>query len=312
MSPRVRPGLPVFACDVGGTDIKSAMVNEHGELIDIRRTPTPRGDDPAEAVLNAVSTLAEDYREQHRLPIQAIGLVVPGLVDEATGIARYSANLGWRGVPIHAMAEARLGGLPVALGHDVRAAAVAESQFGAGRGSRHMLAVIIGTGIASAIVLDGVGYAGTGTAGEIGHGVFDPAGPPCDCGSRGCLENIISARALTTSYAKRTGHDLPGTRELLEHAERGDVDARAVWDEAVTALAVGLTRSCALLAPDTIVLGGGVARAGAALFEPLEAQMSEFLGIQPMPRLLAAELGDDAGLIGSIWYAQTLAEERLA
>lgn len=309
MSPQLQSGHPVLAFDVGGTDIKSALTTASGELVDIRRTPTPAGADPATAVLDALVHLRDDYQREHDLSVDAIGLAIPGLIDERDGIALWSANLGWRDVPIRSLAEKRLG-RPIALSHDVRSAAVAESRFGAGRESANMLAVIIGTGIASTLVINSVAYLGDGTAGEIGHGVFDPAGPPCHCGSRGCLENIVSARAMLTQYHSQTGRDLPGARELIELAQQGDDTAQAIWSHAISSLAIALTRASALLAPDTIVLGGGVSRAGQALFEPLAEQFSSLMGTLPVPVLRPAELGDDAGLIGSIDAAQRLAVER--
>ncbi|MEG2885710.1 MAG: ROK family protein [Aurantimicrobium sp.] len=304
----MQPDYPVIAFDVGGTDIKSTFVDAEGNIRQIRRTPTPRSNNAVNDILDTLSGIHADYVAELEIPAISVGLAVPGLVDEKSGIAHYSANIGWQDTPLRAWAQDRLG-MPVALCHDVRSAAVAESRFGAGIDSEHMLAVVIGTGIASTLVIQGSAYLGSGTAGEIGHGVFDPAGPPCGCGSRGCLENIVSARAMLTAYEMATGELLDGAKDLISRAASGDKDAKSIWAESVRSLAVALTRICTVIAPDTVVIGGGISRAGDALFLPLREHFESFMGRFPKPLIVPATLGDDAGLIGSLYTAQQLAKQ---
>ena len=302
------PGEAVLAFDVGGTDMKSALVDRHGRVLGLRRTPTPLGDgEPAAAVVDALAELAAEHRaalpDVH--PVAA-GVSVPGLVDEQAGVGIFASNLGWRDAPIRALAERALG-LPVAFGHDVRAAGDAEHRLGAARGYGDVVVLAIGTGIAGALVLGGHPYAGGGYAGELGHALSDPDGEPCACGARGCLETIASAGAVARRYAAASGIAVPGAREVLAAAEAGDADAIRVWDDAVRALAEALARLVATVAPEAVVIGGGLAQAGPALFDPLGERLDALLSFHRRPVLLQAQLGDDAGLLGTALAARDLA-----
>jgi glucokinase len=303
------PGPVVLAFDVGGTDTKSALVDRYGHLLGLRRTPTPRDrDDPAGAV---VSSLAELAREQldHVPDVQpvAVGVSVPGLVDERTGVGIFAANLGWRDVPIREMAERELG-LPVAFGHDVRAASDAEYRLGAATAYGDVVVIMIGTGIAGALVLGGRPYTGGGFAGEIGHALSDPQGERCACGSIGCLETISSAGAIARRYTAASGIAVPGALEVLAAAAAGDPNAVRIRDDALHALAEQLARLVAILAPEAIVIGGGLAQAGPALFEPLGERLDALLSFHRRPALVPAQLGKDAGLLGTALAARDLAD----
>ncbi len=302
------PGEAVLAFDVGGTDMKSALVDRHGRVLGLRRTPTPLGDgDPAAAVVAALADLAAQHRAQlpdvH--PVTA-GVSVPGLVDERAGVGIFASNLGWRDAPIRDLAERALG-LPVAFGHDVRAAGDAEHRLGAARGFGDVVVLAIGTGIAGALVLGGRPYAGGGYAGELGHALSDPDGEPCPCGARGCLETIASAGAVARRYTTASGIAVPGAREVLVAAHAGDADAVRVWDDAVRALAEAIARLVATIAPEAVVIGGGLAQAGPALFVPLRERLDALLSFHRRPVLLQARLGDDAGLLGTALAARDLA-----
>lgn len=301
------PGPAVLAFDVGGTDIKSALVDSTGSFSQVRRTPTTRGVDAARAITASLAELASPLIAAAASPVAAAGVSVPGLVDEAAGVGVLSANLGWRDAPIRDLATQALG-LPVAFGHDVRAAGVAEQAFGAARDARSAVVVVIGTGIAGAIILDGRPYAGQGFAGEIGHSLAVPYGELCPCGARGCLETVASAHSIARRYTAETGEQVRGAREVLVAALGGDAAAARIWDSAVDALAQSLARLIALLAPEVIVIGGGLSGAGDALFRPLGARLDELLSFHTRPRLVRAELGDDAGLLGTAIAARRLAE----
>jgi glucokinase len=308
-APNLGPGEAVLAFDVGGTDTKSALIDRHGRILGLRRTPTPRDDgDPAAAVVGALATLARDHlndvSDVHPL---AAGVSVPGLVDERSGVGIFASNLGWRDAPIRSLAQQALG-LPVAFGHDVRAAGDAEHRLGAAQGYGDVVVLAIGTGIASSLVLGGRPYAGGGYAGELGHALSDPNGVPCACGAIGCLETIASAGAIARRYAATSGTDVAGAREVLEAAQLGDPDARRVWDDAIRALAEQLARLVAILAPEAVVIGGGLAQAGPALFGPLGERLDALLSFHRRPVLLRARLGDDAGLLGTALAARDLAD----
>jgi glucokinase len=303
------PGEAVLAFDVGGTDTKSAVVDRRGRVLGLRRTPTPRSrDDPAGALISSLVALAREHLGQvpDVWPVAA-GLSVPGLVDERAGVAIFASNLGWRDAPLREMAERELG-LPVALGHDVRAASDAEYRLGAATAYGDVVVLVIGTGIAGGLVLGGRTYTGGGFAGELGHALSDPAGERCACGSIGCLETISSAGAIARRYTAASGIEVPGALEVLSAATAGDVDAVRIWDDAVRALAEHLARLAAILAPEAVVIGGGLAQAGPALFEPLGERLDALLSFHRRPALVRARLGDDAGLLGTALAARDLAE----
>ncbi|WP_139416476.1 ROK family protein [Agromyces laixinhei] len=308
---RLGSGDAVLAFDVGGTDTKSALVDASGRVLGLRRTPTPLdAADPAGTIVTSLAVLAREHLEASPgvTPVAA-GISVPGLVDEVDGVGMFASNLGWRDAPIRSLAEAALG-LPVAFGHDVRAAGDAEHRLGAARGFGDVVVLAIGTGIASALVLNGHPYAGGGFAGEVGHSLADPLGDRCPCGAIGCLETIASAGAIARRYAAATGTPVGGARQVLEAAASGDAIARRLWDDAVEALAEAIARLVATLAPEAVVIGGGLSQAGPALFEPLGARLDTLLSFHRRPALIHAELGDDAGLLGTALSARDLAAAR--
>ena len=298
------PGEVVLAFDVGGTDTKSAIVDADGRVLGLRRTPTPLdGDRTAEAVVGLVAELAAELRAAHPgLRPVAAGLLVPGIVDAERGVGVYASNLGWHDAPIRDLAEAALG-LPVAFHHDVTAASWAEHRLGAARAYDDVVVLVIGTGIAGSLILDGRPHLGGGYAGEIGHSPV-AEGPRCACGARGCLEAIASAGAIARRYAERAGVEVDGARDVLARAEAGDADAREVWESAVDALGFAVAQLAATVAPEAIVIGGGLSRAGDALFAPLASRVNERLSFHRRPVLVPAQLGGDAGLLGAALIAR--------
>ncbi len=297
----------VAGIDVGGTGIKSVLVTEDGRTLGEDRVPTPRpGPGIAARVADAVRDSVVRLRGQAPGPLSAAGLAVPGIVDDATGTAVYSENLGWEDEPLRDMVAERLA-LPTAFGHDVRIGALAEARLGSGRGRGLASTVFIpiGTGISAALYLDGRPYSAHGYAGEIGHTDVGH-GEPCACGGNGCLEAIASAAAVARRYTARTGRPVPGSAEVLALAAQGDPDADTVWTEALDALGLALAWTASVLAPDAVVLGGGLAEAGDALIAPLAKRIDARLTFQRRPLLLKAELGDRAACLGSALLAQDL------
>lgn len=298
------PGEVVLAFDVGGTDTKSAIVDATGRVLGLARTPTPLGGSRrAEVVVAHVADLAAELRAEHpHLVPTAAGLIVPGIVDARRGVGVYSSNLGWRDAPIRDDAQSALG-IPTAFHHDVTAASWAEHRLGAARAFEDAVVMVIGTGIAGSLILDGRLRLGGGYAGEIGHSpVAD--GPECVCGSRGCLEAIASAGAIVRRYEARTGVRVDGARDVVIRAAGDDPDARNVWSSALDALALSMAQLTAVLAPQVIVVGGGLAQAGAALFDPLRARLDALLSFHRRPLVVPMELGDDAGLLGAALLAR--------
>lgn len=305
---RLGAGAPVLAFDVGGTDTKSALVDASGRLIGLRRTPTPRdAARPGEAVVSGLARLAEAYRTEFpEVRPVAAGLSVPGIVDEGAGVGVFSGNLGWRDAPLRALAEHALG-LPTAFGHDVRAAGEAERRLGSARGADDVVVLAVGTGIAGAIIAGGRLVTANGAAGEFGHTIIDADGDDCACGAVGCLETVASAGAIARRYTARTGKVVTGAREVLTAAKSGDPAAQDVWTAAIDALARGLAQIAAALAPEIVVIGGGLAEAGEDLLVPLERRLDDLLSFHRRPLIIKAALGDDAGLLGTALAARDLA-----
>ncbi|MBB5870683.1 glucokinase [Allocatelliglobosispora scoriae] len=299
----------VIAVDVGGTGIKSALVTRDHEVVHTERhaTGAERGADAvAETILAVATGLAEKARADGLVPTAA-GIAVPGVIDEHAGVVRYAANLDMHDYPLRELAEAALG-LPVRLGHDVRAGGLAEATLGAGRGLDHVLFMPIGTGIAAAHIVSGRVLAGAhGAAGEIGHIVVRPGGPRCSCGQIGCLEAVASASAVGRRYSALAG-TTRNAREVAELAQAGDPIAAQVWAETVDALADGLLTGQALFDSELIVVGGGLAEAGEQLLAPLREALRGKLTFHREPGIVKALLGDEAGCLGAALLALTLVE----
>jgi glucokinase len=292
----------VLGVDLGGTAIKAELLDDQLGTIAARTAATPAGT----AALDAVASLGRELLAGFEGEVLAAGVAVPGIVDPAAGRGLHSVNLGWRDVPVRDVLTARLD-LPVAVEHDVTAAGRAEWLRGAGRGVDDLLVVVIGTGIAAVVVAGGqLVRGGRGQAGELGHVLVVPDGPVCVCGGRGCLEAVASARAIAIGYGTRTGRAVSGSREVFAALQAGDRDAHAVWDAAVDALATALLGAIGLLGCSRVVIGGGLAEAGAALFDPLRRRLGERRTVQVLPDVVPAALGLRAGVIGAGLAARDL------
>jgi glucokinase len=301
LDPRSAAGGVVAALDVGGTAIKSALTSSAGvELLHSRRqTPVSAGVD---AVVDAIVDTVVELRVRAQADVVGVGLIFPGVVEAEAGIARYSANIGWRDLPIRDIVSERVG-LPVAIEHDVRAGGLAELRIGAARGTSEALFLPIGTGIAGAIITGGRVIAGpTAMAGEIGHIPVVPDGELCACGQRGCTENYASAAALVRRFRRLAS--LPDAavmqaEDVIALAGKGDQAATQVFNDGVTALGRALVTYTLLMDPELIVIGGGLANAGAVLLSPLAEQLQQGLAWRDAPPLTPAHFGAVAGRIGA-------------
>ncbi|GAA0911899.1 ROK family protein [Nonomuraea longicatena] len=271
--------------------MKGGLVSESGVVLLTERRPTPREDGP-EAVVTAIRDFIGHLAASGDGIPAGIGLAVPGLVSENAAV--YSANIGWRDVP---GADFTSLDVPVRLGHDVQTGGLAESVLGAGRGVEDFLFLPIGTGIAGAMILRGEPYGGSsGWGGEIGHIPVFPDGEECACGQFGCLETYASAASVGRRYSLRAG--VSGMRAEQVVAS-DDPIAVEVWDEAVEALSLALATYTLLLDPSMIVLGGGLAEAGPALFDPVRTRLVKRLAFRDAPPLVPAALGVDASMLGA-------------
>jgi glucokinase len=304
------PGQAVIGVDIGGTSIKGILTGRDGVPLARFARPTPVGDG-VDAVVEAIVDVASRLRGAAADDARpgAVGLVMPGVVDRTAGIARWSANIGWRELPIRRLVADRLG-LPVAIEHDVRAAGLAEVSSGAARGMREVLFVSIGTGIAGALITGGAVVDGAaGLAGEIGHVPAFPGGEPCACGQHGCAEAYGSAASVSRRYARLSGGAAVPAEVVLARAADGDEHARTVLDDAVVALTRMVLGVVLLADPELIVLAGGMAGAGAALTEPLAEGLQQALLWRSAPPVVVSGLGGDAGARGAALLAWTAADE---
>jgi glucokinase len=294
----------VAAVDVGGTRIKAALVDRSYGVAAALTVPTPPdvAADIGACVQSAVADLLASVRGDVA-PVRLVGcgVVVPGLVDERRGVGLWSANLGWRDLSIGDAVTARLR-VPTAVGHDVRAGLLAETRLGAASGARHALFLPVGTGIAGALLLEGVLISADGWAGELGHMMVEPSGSRCACGAAGCLETVGSAAAVERAYAASAGR--PATAEQVAAlAAVGDPLAALVWGRAVSALGVAITATVTLTGVDLVLVGGGLAESGETLLAPLRADIDGRMTFQRRPRVEKAALGDRAGSLGAACLA---------
>ena len=297
--------LRIGVVDVGGTSMRRSVVEIDAPGVPVLSevTTQPAATDPEKAVGQVL-----DLAEAAGQGVDAVGVVLPGVVDEALGTGVWSENLGWRDVPFARLLRERLA-VPVAVGHDVRAWGAAERHWGAARGLSDVAIVVIGTGISAALVVDGRPLDGRGFAGEIGH--LRVAGDQtCACGGTGCLEAVASAAGIVREYNAVAEHPATSAVEVAEAVRRGESPAVDVWATALDRLADGLAALTTVVAPEAIVLGGGLARAGEEiLLAPLRIRLTERLHYTPVPSLLPAAFEGTGGLIGAAHLAANSMEE---
>ncbi|SDB80133.1 glucokinase [Raineyella antarctica] len=310
--------------DIGGSKVAAGVVTSSGELVDRRTLPTPT--DRADAVEGAIVRLVADLSADH--PVTAVGIGAAGWVDETRRIVRFSPHLAWRNEPLADRLAARLE-LPVVIDNDANAAAWGEYRFGAGQGCDTFAMITLGTGIGGGLVIDGEVHRGRwGVAGEWGHLCMVPDGQICPCGNRGCWEQYCSGEALRREARALAGTGSPMAVPLLELVGN---DPEAIRGHHVTTAALngdpacleilcgvgewlgrGLAGLAAILDPARFVIGGGVSEAGEVLLAPARTAFARHLtgrGFRPLAEVVAARLGNDAGLVGAADLARRAAQE---
>lgn len=289
----------VVAVDVGGTEIKSALVDSDLNVISTINAPTPKADKTGVETVKAIVELISQFSKQQT--VSAVGLAVPGALDEPAGTSRWSGNLQWENLPIRNLLADAVN-IPVAFGHDVRTAAVAEMRNGAAKGSRNAIFIPVGTGIAAALIIDGEIRSADGFAGEIGH-VNVNGKYPCVCGKSGCLEAASSTLAISKAYEVNCGKTGVTTEEIYKLVVAGDPVATQVWNDATAAMARACEVLITILAPDVIVFGGGLSNAGETFLKPIREYLDSSLTFQRKPRLEIAHYKSQAGAIGCAMLA---------
>ena len=304
--------------DLGGTNIVAAVVDEKYNIITKASTKTNRPR-PAEAIADDMAAMALKAVEEAGLTldqIEWVGVGTPGLANSETGIIEYSNNLGFENTPMAEYIRRHID-KPVYIENDANAAAYGEYVAGAARGAKNAVCITLGTGVGGGIIIDGKIYAGSNFGGaEIGHTVIQVDGAQCSCGRKGCFEAYSSATGLIrmtqeameadpdsklhTVSAERGGK--VSARTAFDAMRLGDATAKRVVDDYIKYLAAGITNTINIFQPDVLCVGGGVCNEGDPLLLPMKALVEKEVYTRNSPKntkIVIAELGNDAGLIGA-------------
>lgn len=304
--------------DVGGTNVKIALVDENGKIIYSNSVPT-YAKMGYEYTVNNIKQAIKDLMKETNTDsktIEGIGFDFPGQVDYKTGVVKLAPNIpGWVNVPIAQMIEEEFH-IPTRIDNDVRCAALGEMKFGAGQGCENFICITVGTGIGSGIVVNGQLVRGAANAaGEIGHIKLQMKdGPICGCGDTGCLEAFASGPSIvamaqeyikggkSTKFRELAGVDNEITPYIVaKAAEEGDPVAKRIFEIVGEYIGIGLTSVINLLNPEKVIIGGGVAEAGDLLLNPIRKTIKERAMVVAgnSVEIVPAQLGNSAGVIGA-------------
>jgi len=300
--------------DVGGTKVLGGVVDESGKVLTTARKDTPR--QGGSALTQTIADVAKELLQQHS--VASVGVSAAGFVSSDRKTMLATPNIAdWNGVDLDHQLTALIG-LPVVIENDANAAAWGEAKFGAGKNQDHMMMLTVGTGIGGGIVVNGALYRGAfGIAAEFGHMRVVPDGHICGCGARGCFEQYASGNALLRHAREAINASPEVARNLLsrgdgtvagltgqaitEAARDGDAVALAAFNTTGQWLGAGIASLAVLLDPACVVIGGGVIDAGEILLKPTRESLERnmpFAGKHPYPQIIAAQLGNAAGLVG--------------
>lgn len=313
----------VAGIDIGGTKIAVALETIEGERISSRQFPTRVERGPQLILDNLVSVVME-MSAASDARLLAAGLGCPGSVDKERGLVMSPINLpGWHEFPIVSAIEERLN-VPVLIENDAKLAALGEYTYGAGRGLSDIVFLTISTGIGGGIIVNG-GLLQRLGAGEVGHMTVMPDGPLCGCGCRGCLDALCSgtaiarrARALLAKGEASIISRMVSRPEEIDAqtvaaaAQKGDELACRVWNEMIYFLSIGIGNVITILAPEAVILGGGVAASGEQLLGPLRPLVEQRAKMIPVERVqvLQATLAGESGVYGALAIARQAAAAR--
>lgn len=302
--------------DLGGTNIAAGLVDEDMHIVCKSSLPT-NSKRPYTDIIKDMGTLVFDLVNKGGVSItdiRQVGIGCPGTVNPETGEVLYSNNLAWDHVPMFEELSKYVK-QPLKIDNDANAAGLGEYLAGGAKGKKSCVLITLGTGLGGGIVIDGKILAGSHHAGaEIGHSVIVAHGVRCTCGQEGCWESYASATALIrmgtekaaekpdsllAKYYKENGR-LTGLT-IFQAADAGDEAANEVVDEYIYYIAVGVTSMVNIFEPEAIVIGGGISAQGERLLEPIRRHVEEnrFCKYVPMPEIVTATLGNDAGIIGA-------------
>ncbi len=285
-----------LAVDLGGTNMRVAVIEQSGAILERAQRPTPRDAPTIEPLVNLARTMRDRHDVEHAV------VAVPGRVDHQAGTLLHAPNLPPRWPPVltRAALESQLD-VSVTLANDADVAAVGEGYFGAGRGHADVVYMTISTGVGAGILVGGRLLLPRYSAGEVGHSVIDRV--LAAAGADGTVEGLGSGTAINRA-ARAAGLDAVG-RDIARLVAAGDPDATAAWEPAIFAAALGVVNLAHLVAPTIAVIGGGVGRNADLVLPTIRAALARLGPVAP-PRVIAAALGDDPGLVGAAaWRTAT-------
>ncbi|MDK1475552.1 ROK family glucokinase [Streptomyces sp. 549] len=299
--------------DIGGTKVAAGVVDEDGNILKTSRVPTPQ---TAEGVIDGIANAVREASAEYT--VDAVGIGAPGYVDDKRATVLFTPNLSWRHEPLKDRVEQRIG-LPVVIENDANAAAWGEYRFGAGQGHGDVVCITLGTGLGGGIIIGGRLHRGRfGVAAEFGHIRMVPDGLLCGCGNQGCWEQYASGSALVR-YARQRAAATPenagillglgdGTPEGVQGkhvssaARQGDPVAIDSFRELARWAGAGLADLASLFDPGAFIVGGGVSDEGELVLDPIRKSYRRWLvggHWRPQAQVLAAQLGNKAGLVGA-------------
>jgi glucokinase len=303
-------GHVVIGVDLGGTNLRTALLSLDGDILDKRKEATNAADGWKKVVARLVDNITKqrDIAIQRGLRVTAVGVGAPGVIRMDTGVVVKSPNFpDWNNLPLRDELEKALR-IPVVIENDANAAALGEQWRGAGRGINSMILLTLGTGVGGGIVLDNKIWQGAdGMAGEVGHMTLVPDGRQCGCGNTGCLEMYASARGIVQSYREASGTlEYTSSSELTsaqiyQKARNGERIARQVMKDMGSMLGIGIANLINIFNPNMIVIGGGVKEAWDLFIGATHEEIMKRAFQVPAERteIVPSLLGDDAGMIGA-------------
>lgn len=296
-------GRYFIGIDLGGTNLKAALIDRKYRILD-KRVLSTRGFCGRDALISGIAAAVNGMILDRRLnPKEIIGLGIglPGPVNSEQGLVHFLPNIpGWKEVPLRAILSRKLK-LPVFLDNDANLMALAEHKLGAARGAKNALCLTLGTGVGGGLIIEGSLLRGaTFSAGEIGHLPISISGPKCNCGGRGCLERYIGNERIKEAAAKVFKRHI-SLEELSALAKKRDIRAAKIWEQAGEHLGIALAAAINLIDLDVVVVGGGVANAGEALFTSVRKTVkNRAMDLQARHvKIKKALLGDNGGVIGA-------------
>jgi N-acetylglucosamine repressor len=302
----------LIGIDLANSEFRGAIVNLRGEIVS--RVSMPINERDGDSALELVYTLVEKLLAASDKPIQGIGIGSPGLMDPVKGVVLKSVNLDWENMPLGELLEARYN-LPVYIANDSQVAALAEFTFGSVEGSSNLLLVKIGRGIGSGIIINSQPYYGDNYgAGEIGHVVVIQDGERCRCGNFGCLETLVSSRAIA-KRAKSIARGNPesilnrfissldeiDTEVILRAYQAGDEEVKTIINETGEILGRALAYTVCTLNINTVVIAGSLSRFGNGLRDPVERMVQQCVlpAIGRQTEVVISKLGEDIVVLGA-------------